>query len=561
MLKFLTRAEKVEADGVISAESADAFWRSLPHQDPIDSQRAICDALASIRGPRGPELNRLRALLALERRSEPLVENLLSEYVSPNSVAQDREVKLRQSIAELVRSFALAYEYFLRHLRADNPGTEWHAHAPAVLVHLFRHREIDLLLSLYRFESWPRGRWKDLFGAYEFAATHAFARQPVEIDFRDGKATQSVTLEQALIRVLLLQLTGDGRFLPFDIAVAREEIARWSDRLSLETVDDDGRGAQSTGFVVDLSGYRPLRRPSSVDSGTGLRRRLDTTPIALAVERDVATVRNAPAETGAEALLRARRLALLGKLGNLFAAKPPRIKRRGERMKMESVSVQAIIGGLPSIGRMLRSESRRIADADQRTSPYVDEITINDVPEYGGTSSAVVRDAAAGILPIAGVDAMQPLWQVHDRSESGCLLRGQTLDTRHSLPGSLMALREHDAPWTIGVVRRLNRPACAAVELGVEHIGRNPQRVMMMGAATANGKRPKFVALYLPESDAYPRIPIKTLIIPAHEYSPARVLTLVSTTSETAIRLKDPIESQRDFVWTSFDLVERERRR
>jgi hypothetical protein len=92
--------------------------------------------------------------------------------------------------------------------------------------------------------------------------------------------------------------------------------------------------------------------------------------------------------------------------------------------------------------------------ADQRTSPYVDEITINDVPEYSGTSSAVVRDTAAGILPIAGVDAMQPLWQVHDRSESGCLLRGQTLDTRQSLPGSLMALRERDAPWTIGVVRR-----------------------------------------------------------------------------------------------------------
>jgi len=206
---------------------------------------------------------------------------------------------------------------------------------------------------------------------------------------------------------------------------------------------------------------------------------------------------------------------------------------------------------------MLRSESKRNAATDNAASPYVDEITITDVPHHSDTGRPAGRDAAAGLLPIMGADAMHSLWQVQDRSESGCLLRGQTLDTQQSLPGSLIALREPDAPWTIAVVRRLNRLTGASVELGLEHIGRNPQRVMMMGAKTSDGKRRKFVALYLPESDAYPRIPIKTVIIPAHEYSPARLLTLVSTANETAIRLKEPIESQRDFVWTSFDLAAR----
>jgi len=555
MLKFLTRSEKVEADGVIDAESADAFWRSLPHQDPIDSQLAVCDAVASMRGPRGPEVNRLRALLALESRCEHLLERLLSEYVSPNSIAQDRETKLRHAIAELVRSFAQAYEYFLRHLRDNEAGREWHAHAAAVLVHLFRHREIDLLLALYRFEPWPRGRWKDLFGAYEFALTRELALEPVAVDVGDGDGKASVTLEQTLIRILLLQLTGDGRFLPFDIAVARREIARWSDRLSLVSVTDDALHVPEVGFVVDLSGNRPLRRPGLRDSAAQHRLHLDTTPIAAAMESDIAAARNAPAETGAEAMIRARRLALLTKLGNLFAAKPPRIKRRGERTKMESVSVQAIIGGLPSIARILRSESKRVAETGSAAPPYIDEITITDVPHHSSTARTAARDAGAGFLPIVGADAMQPLWQVQDRSESGCLLRGQTLDTQQSLPGSLIALREQDAPWTIAIVRRLNRLAVAAVELGLEHIGRNPQRVLMMGAATADGKRPKFVALYLPESEGYPRIPIKTLIIPAHEYIPARTLMLVSTAGETAIRLKEPIESQCDFVWTSFELA------
>src|SRR5438270_808286 len=131
MLKFLTRSEVTGAEDVTSAETAEAFWRSLADEDPIDAQHAICDALAAIKG--------------------------------------------------------------------------------------------------------PRGRWKDLFGAYEFASTHALTRQPVGIEFRDGRAVRSITLEQSLIRALLLQLTGDGRFLPLDIAVARQEVARWSDRLTLTT--------------------------------------------------------------------------------------------------------------------------------------------------------------------------------------------------------------------------------------------------------------------------------------------------------------------------------------
>ena len=560
MLKFLTRAEPTGAEDVTSAETAEAFWRSLADEDPIEAQHAICDALAAIKGPRGPELNRLRGLLVLQRRSESLVEGLLSEYVSPNTIAPERERKVRQAIVELVRSFAHAFEYFLRHIRDNDPGPEWHAHAASVLVHLFGHREIDLLLALYRYDKWPRGRWKDLFSAYEFASTHELTRQPVGTEFRDGRAVRSITLEQSLIRALLLQLTGDGRFLPLDIAVARREVARWSDRLALTTVMGDGASdAPLIGFVVDPNGDFPLRRPSPLDNNQrGMR--LDTTPIGQTIDADIAEARNAPVETGADAMLRARRLALLTKLKNLLAAKPPRIKRRGERMNVESVSVQATIGGLPSVGRMLRSESKRLADTDKAPSSYVDEITISDVPQYSRSGRPAARDAGAGVVAAVGADGMQPVWRMQDRSESGCRLRGQTLDTRHSLPGSLMALREPGAQWTVAVVRRMTRLAGASVELGVEHIGRNPQRVVMMGAAMAHGKSPKFVALYLPESDGYPRIPIKTLIIPANEYSPARVLTLVSTTNETAIRLKEPIENQRDFVWTSFELAQPDRR-
>jgi len=559
MLKFLTRAGRDEVHGLATVDSAEAFWRSLPSDDPIASQIAICDALAEINGARATEINRLHALFAIERRSQSLLEGLLSEYVNASNPSPDRERKLHQAVVELCRSFAQAYESFLRHVRADDAGVDWAAYAPAVLVQLFKHREIDLLVALYRYEAWPRGRWRDLNEAYDFALTNDLARRPVGADRRDGKTVKTVTLEQTFIRILLLQLMDNGQLLPSDIAVARQWIARWSELSSLEAIDAaDGFLPSTDGFVVDLSGSAGAKRFSSSRKIAGTYLRLDTSRIAESIEHELTAVGNAAPASDSEAMVHARRLALLSKLKIVFAPKQPRIKRRGERAEVTSTSVQAMIGGLSSIFRMLRNESRRAADAVNSSSPYADEITISDVSEYVSARRSPPQDGSVGLVPIATFDVPQPLWEVRDRSDSGCRLRGRTLNPRQSLPGSLMAFRDNQRPWTVAIVRRFSKIVGENVELGVEHIGNDPKRVLLLtheNDAAANSRRDKIIALYLPESDAYPRIPIKTLIVPAPEYRPGRVLTMLSTTSEIAIRLKEPIEQQRDFVWTSFDVV------
>jgi hypothetical protein len=562
MLRFLTRAGKDEIRSIANVDDAEAFWRTLPSDDPIASQVAICDVLAEINGARATEINRLHGLFALERRSQSLLEGLLSEYVSPASPSPDRERKVRQAVLELSRSFAQAYDTFLRHIRGNSAGAEWKAHAPAILVQLFKHREIDLLVALYRYEAWPRGRWSELNAAYEFALTSGLARQPVGADRRNGKTVKTVTLEQTFIRILLLQLMDSGQFLPSDIAVARQWIDRWSELSSLEPIEtQDGIFSSPDAFVLNLAAAEGVKRTASSRATAGIHLRLDTARIAESIEHESAAAGNAAPTTGSEAMVHARRLALLSKLKIAFAPKRPRFKRRGERIEVASLSVQAMIGGLPSLYRMLRNESRRAADAANSPSPYADEITISDVSDYAGVRRAPLPD---GGVPLATFDVPQPLWEVRDRSESGCRLRGRTLNPRQSLPGSLMAFRDNDAPWTVAVVRRFSKVVGDGVELGVEHIGRDPKRVLLLahdGRQAPITKRDKIVALYLPESNAYPRIPIKTLIVPAHDYRPGRVLTMVSTTNETAVRLKEPIEQQRDFVWTSFDVVDSDRGR
>ena len=432
-------------------------------------------------------------------------------------------------------------------------------------MQLFKHREVELLLALYRYEAWPRGRWKELHAAYTLAVDKDLTRRAVPVERREGKTLRTITPEQTLVRVLLLGLLDSGQYVPAEIAVARQWIARWSELASLVAVDASETDAVRTdGFVVDLSGSEGCRRPGSTAATSSQYLRLDTTAIEHSIEREITVVKNSRDE-GTEAVVGARRLALLSKLKLTFAATQPHIKRRGERTEVALMSVQAIIGGLPSIFRMLRDESRRLAAFSNSRLPHVDEITITDIGAYRKTVVETASDDSLSPFPSTVTFGVpQPSWQVRDRSESGCRLRGRISNPRRLIPGSLMAFRDDEgSPWTLAIVRRLKRMVGDNVEVGVEHIGRNPQRVLMIvpGTSEASAKADRQVALYLPESDACPRIPIKTLLLPAREYVPGRVLTMLSTMNEATVRLKEPIENQRDFVWASFDLVEPERRR
>jgi len=120
------------------------------------------------------------------------------------------------------------------------------------------------------------------------------------------------------------------------------------------------------------------------------------------------------------------------------------------------------------------------------------------------------------------------------------------------------------ARWALAVVRRLRKIVGNNVELGVEYIGCRPKRVLLRDdmvvdsgdPASPAAKAQRSIALFLPESQEYPRVPTKTLIVPVREYRNGRILTMLSTTSEVSIRLKEPIELQREFVWASYELAD-----
>jgi hypothetical protein len=156
------------------------------------------------------------------------------------------------------------------------------------------------------------------------------------------------------------------------------------------------------------------------------------------------------------------------------------------------------------------------------------------------------------------------IWQLKDRSESGCRLRGRIGNSDRVLPGSLIAFREHaDNPWILALVRRLRKRIGDRIDIGIEYIGESPvlvnlavddDRAARPGAASDRVRRHCF-ALHLQENSGHPHLPFKTLILSSREFNTGLCLSLRSDGAEYTVRLKEPIEEQDRFVWLPYELV------
>jgi hypothetical protein len=132
------------------------------------------------------------------------------------------------------------------------------------------------------------------------------------------------------------------------------------------------------------------------------------------------------------------------------------------------------------------------------------------------------------------------------------------------IPGSLIAVRESEtAPWIVSVVRWFRRLMVDYVEIGVEHLGREPRFVKVTDcdgdvpvAEARNSTSRCFAALYLPPSAECPTMPIKTLLLPAHDFRTDANVTLLSSNATYRMRLNEPLQQQFEYVWTSFSLLD-----
>ena len=560
MFGFLTQNGGTDADPLADHEAAEQFARSLPLDDPLKTLRALSKALSTLTNRPARDVEQLGVLLTLDLRTERLCEELLHNSVERGLRSWPPENTVWQALLELAGAFGRAYAHFLRQARERSTSRAWLESAPRLLIQFFRHWQVENLLSVFRYEQLAPARWRELHEAYLFGRSLQLSKTSSTGLHRRKRAADG-TLEREYLQILLLQLMNNGEFTPREVFWARQRLASWSTEVSLKP-GDEGEGQPSTDerFVVDLAGTEGLKRPPIEPAKTLLY--LDLKSILVEIDEEIRTLRSPVGIEGdvkpdVQPVLR----SLLPKLKTLFSPKPVRMEWRGERESIDLLTAH-VAAGLAPIVRSLHEEWQQAQSTANSSVPLVEEITISDV---GGTWRAIVgpakSEARAITLPAtAGNGPTEQAWRIMDCSKSGTLLRGRVDDPYRVLPGSLVAFREtNGGQWTIGVVRRLKRIMRSNVEIGVEHIGHNPQGVTIAADAerefSAGEMRQRFSALFLRGSAQHPTVPIKTLLLPAREFKPGRCLILLSTTMNYALRLKEPLEPPTDFVWTTLEIV------
>jgi hypothetical protein len=561
---FVARVGIDQTERPHNGTAVDSLWRALSSHASIEAQNLTCVSIGKLLADNQPSARQFEALLTLDREAEPLSHRLLNLYVEGDAWVRPFERGFWVAALRLSQSFFQAYERFLRHIRGT-ADAYWLTHAHAVVVQLFHHRQTEFILRFIRFKKRIPGQWKELHEAYRFARTRGIAMRSVATSQADGLQGVPTTPEQQFIRLLLLEALNDGQFSPREALWADRWFKRWCNLVHLQSPEVMSRSrAEQKAFVIDLDATEGLQWASTANVGNPLF--LDPSPLVTLFDKILQSLRDSDTPHGRLASAdSAGQIALLGKLKAVFDPSSSRMARVEERTSVD-LAVQTIFSA-SSIIQVLHDEVVARAKEMPLQEPRLERISSSALGAATYSSPSVVTGAGRASIAIAdNLGVVPEIWQLRDRSDSGSRLRGQIDDLNRIIPGSLLAFREaDDAPWTVSVVRRFRRLMVDHVEIGVEHIGRNPRFIKLVTESlegppsdeSPDSAQRCFAALYLPPSERQPTMPINTLLLPACNFKVDSTVTLLCSDATYRLRLNAPIQQQFEFIWTSFAVVDK----
>ncbi len=246
------------------------------------------------------------------------------------------------------------------------------------------------------------------------------------------------------------------------------------------------------------------------------------------------------------------KLALVKRLESLWLPHAKLQPRRGERQPAEQVVLVA--AGWTEIAIFMRE-----AWPWKKHDPY--RYTYEDATKLSTHGRMVKKEAAD-----ASLHPDRRGWRIQDTSETGCRIVSATKQAAHMQLGALVALlRETDARWRVGVVRRLKRRTAEHTELGLEILADSTLLVMpepvvardtgySVNGIDVSAKGKRFDALYLPPQQTS-STPVYSLVLPVGEYLAGKLLSVSIEGENKVVRLAVPIEYNKDWVWTTFEVL------
>ena len=526
------------SDPMRSAGTATRWIAGLPTADPLQLQREALELIADFPGGRrkiGP--GQADALLRIDARFEPVIENLTAQYTANYQRSSGVETRLWHAAFDLVKAFIAAYEATVKSGYSGRDEKRWQDTLPKILLRLAHYKGLDGKYRLFRYGHWIPAQWRKFHELYEFARTRGWQREPLAFEggsFRRQDATQ----EQEYILTLLLMRLDSGSFTPDQVEWIARSLEGWVAPLTLVPQHGD-----SANFHLDLSGTHGLRRQDRPRAG-GRLLYLDASPVYASIVERMRVLpehdeENTPAgeiPTREQKLLLMRLAALYGPEALAYAPRAPR--------QRDEVEVRVVVG--------MQALTRAIAEVDHLST---------EAKSLGAMHS--YDEITQMVNPSANPDSVArrvrgSKWRIADRSETGVRLIAPSRDAPSKL-GEIIAFRDNDG-WNLGVVRRMQRHQVDEVICGVEIIARRIVRVLLRSwvAPLDPGRgapdRP-FFGVYLPSHAANRQSAQRSLIGPDDRLLPGGMVELDTGNARYLVRFTQTIERQAGWAWGLFNAV------
>jgi hypothetical protein len=539
-------------------KSVERWLAAFPANNPLVLHGELVAELGRIAGPgarRTPV--QLEALFALDTRTAELRATLTAQYLGHANRSSKIERQIWSALFDLTQAFLLAYQAFGREA-ATRTSARWQELQPELVLRQIAHLGRDAKIRLYRYEQWIPAKWAELHTLFALALSQHVERQPVTLD----PAAGPTTIEQAYLRVLLLQLVHAGNTTVGHIEYLDDQLRQWCQPLRL-TIEPTP--ASST-YYVDLGGREGLKRrgPAPLEAQVLF---LDTRPLHALLSQTIAVleqkIRAHP--TSERTPKRVEQLALLTKVAAQADPEFRPFARRGERVATAG-TVDAIVG-FGNIAGYLHDEERTPLRAAESGHSYGGTMDLAVFGRLRNEQERIVEQARrrlAAFAPHGGP------WELKDVSQTGFRLMASMLAATAVTLGSLVALRPHgQSVWTLGIVRRMKRLTSERAEIGLQLVAsalagvdlieqrkpHNDDYSVDGEPTTVNGRI--FPGLYLAlRKNGSDGALVHSLMLPAAEYQPLRKLKLQTPRSVTPIRLGRVLEQQPDWVWTAVDAIE-----
>lgn len=404
----------------------------------------------------------LEAVLELDKLLSQAHEQLCEQYLLNTRMPKPLEAQLRAQILGYGRQILAAYQRFMSFDPDDSSAAAVRMMLPLVIARMMHYLTEFALWQYYRHYQPDEMFWRNVHQLFSYAEQHHIDAAPVQLFPEWG----STTVHDLYLSLLMVSMLTSG-----NLSIRQTRFAYQLSLLTSNTMTLGQDFMGETSFVVNLAGGQPPGRVRG-DLPKGVLRVWHTRELVDRLTQWASVFEAGGVPSELKAIMTAGvDAALLRHLCREWAVRPFRFER-AERVRVQSQQVE-VAQRLPMLHKLVREQEERARDDARRTGGGGDGFeTEEEVRIYGFVTS---RRRERQLVSPLQVKETLPFWDVDNKSETGLGLSLPAQGNEWVALGTLLGFRDRDADeWSLGVVRRLQRPGQDRIYLGVQILTSRP---------------------------------------------------------------------------------------